>query len=640
MATLTPTVQSVPKTAESASVASPASTAEPILNQYSLSNAAGGSGFVAELSGFEVLVLAKEIDSSLRGAYINNIYSLGASQLVRLRKPGGEEGWLVVSPKKGAWISTRVSEREETTEFTSKLRGELERSRFSGASQSDVDRVFLLDFKGSEDRRLVVELMPPGNLIVTDSEGRITLALSEVRSKARRIAKGGVYAPPKQRRLSPSDVGPEDARRMLLEEDTLGKAVGRHVGLPRKYVADALDRLGAEEGTASEKMAGREGEIARVLNDMVELARSSPAPCVCDTPAGQELFAFHPVGLEAVDEADTMSELCDRYLLAEALVPQAREEPEESKRKELQATVAKLREEATSLRARAVEARQAANTATSSSFEEAIRIVRRSGSKTAKEPASPEAAASSLYGYAKELEARAGANLEAAARLEKKARKVPAAKPARTKPIATRKGEWYEKFRWFETAEGRLAIGGRDAQTNSAILRRHTDGDDTVYHADLFGSPFFVLKGGAAQTEEEAREVAQATVAFSSAWKTGLGSADAYWVRPDQVSSAAPSGEYLARGSYSIRGKKNFMQKMIVELALGVDREGRVTAGPEAALRVHCDHYVVLIPHNEKASESAKRILRALGTEVASAPILDDVQRALPAGGGKIVRRV
>jgi predicted ribosome quality control (RQC) complex YloA/Tae2 family protein len=595
---------------------------------------------VAELSGFEVLVLAKEIDSALRGAYINNIYTFGASQLVRLRKPGSEDTWLVVSPKKGAWISTRVSEREETTGFTSKLRGELERARFSGASQSDLDRVFLLEFKGNEDRTLVVELMPPGNIIVINGEGRVRLALSEVRSEARRIARGGVYTPPKQSRLSPSDVSPEDVHRMLSEESTLGRAIGRHVGLPRKYVAEVLNRLRAKDGTPSTEMVGREEEIAGVLNGLVELAGSSPAPCVCDTPGGQELFAFHPVGLTTVAEAKTMSELCDGFLLAEALSPQERVEPEESKRLELQATVAKLRAESESLRARAVEAREAAMSARTSSLEEAIKIVNKSGGEPARAPASPEAAASALYSYAKGLEAKSEADLVAASRLEKRAQKTPASKPARTRSIARRKGEWYEKFRWFVTVEGRLAIGGRDAQTNSVILRRHTDADDTVYHADLFGSPFFVLKGGAAQSEEEAREVAQATVTFSSAWKTGLGSADAYWVKPDQVSYGAPSGEYLARGSYSIRGKKNFMPKMMVELALGVDREGRVTAGPEAAVRRTCDHYVVLVPHNEKASETAKRVLRDLGAAVAPSPTLDEVQRALPAGGGKIIRKV
>ncbi len=70
-------------------------------------------------------------------------------------------------------------------------------------------------------------------------------------------------------------------------------------------------------------------------------------------------------------------------------------------------------------------------------------------------------------------------------------------------PLSRAKKEWYEKFRWFFTTGGKLAIGGRDAQSNTTLIRRHLQENDTIYHADLFGSPFFILKGGKEQTEEE-----------------------------------------------------------------------------------------------------------------------------------------
>jgi hypothetical protein len=210
-----------------------------------------------------------------------------------------------------------------------------------------------------------------------------------------------------------------------------------------------------------------------------------------------------------------------------------------------------------------------------------------------------------------------------------------------SRPLRLRRQEWYEKFRWFFTAEGKLAVGGRDSQTNAALLGRHVDQRDTIYHADLFGSPFFVLKGGSAQSEQEVRDVAMATVAFSSAWKTGLGSADAYWVSPEQVGTSAPSGEYLPRGSFSIRGKKNFVNKNIVEVAVGIESVGRVMAGPENAVQSHCSSYVVLRPHREKSSDTAKRVLKELTSGMKDGPplTLDDVIRALPSGGGKAVRR-
>ena len=173
-------------------------------------------------------------------------------------------------------------------------------------------------------------------------------------------------------------------------------------------------------------------------------------------------------------------------------------------------------------------------------------------------------------------------------------------------------------------------------------MKKHLISGDVAYHADLFGSPFFILKGGERQTPDEVRQVAKATVAFSSAWKTGLVAADAYWVSPDQVSTSAPSGEFLARGSFAIKGKKNFETKNPVEIAVGLDSKGRVMAGPEEALIKLSRAHLTLIPSREKSSDTAKKVLfelkRLYGDEMVAFGV-DDVMRVLPTGGGKIVRR-
>lgn len=597
---------------------------------------------MTELSGFEVLALVKEIGSTLRGAYVNNIYTVGASQLVRFRKPGSEDVWLVVSPKKGVWVSKDVKERADTAEFTSKLRAELERARFLGASQADLDRVFELEFESKERRKLIVELMPPGNVIVTDGDGKVVLAQDEVRSQSRRVLRGSMYQPPRQGRLSPAEVDASAVRQMLSEEKTVGGAIGRHVALPRKYVAECLSRLGLADDSQPSSLDGREEEVARTLGGMVQEARENPRPCLCDTPRGPDIFVIPPRGVRMIEAAESVSELCDRLLLHEAEAGTAAPTPEEGKRRELEVTIAKLRSESASLVEEASKARSAASAAGGAPVGEALRLLEESGVHLSRVPSTSASVASALFDHAKKLEAKSAAALESAGKLEKKvAKAVPRAGP-RTKPLAKRRQEWYEKFRWFYTSNRRLAVGGRDAQTNSALIARHMESNDTIYHADLFGSPFFVLKGGRDQTEEEVRQVAQATVAFSSAWKTGLGSADAYWVSPDQVGTAAPSGEYLQRGSFAIRGKKNFVTKIIVEVAVGTDAAGRVLAGPEAAIGTQSSSYVVLRPHREKGSDTAKRVLKDLGSAqggALQAPTLDEVLRMLPTGGGKVVRR-
>src|SRR3989338_2353272 len=56
--------------------------------------------------------------------------------------------------------------------------------------------------------------------------------------------------------------------------------------------------------------------------------------------------------------------------------------------------------------------------------------------------------------------------------------------------------EWYEKFHWFISSEGFLCIGGKDATSNEVIIKKHLEKDDLVFHTDMAGSPFFVVKNG------------------------------------------------------------------------------------------------------------------------------------------------
>jgi predicted ribosome quality control (RQC) complex YloA/Tae2 family protein len=601
---------------------------------------------MAELSGLEVFALAKEVELVLNGTYVKNVYSLGGSQVIRFGKPEAEDVCVLASPRQGVWVSKRVAERAETTAFTTRLRQELVRERFATARQLNRDRIFDLEFgEGEHAKHLIVELMSHGNVVVTDVGNRILAVESEVRAPGRRLVRGGIYSTPSQRRKSPAAASGEDVSGAISREKTAGGAVGRGFSLPRKYVAEVLFRLGVEESSASSALQGREDEVAQTLRTLVREAEESPRPCVCDTPGGEEIFVVTPRAFEAKAKGGSVSELCDEYLLEAATTVSLPPDTQADVRiQQLQATVSRLRAQREGLLAEAARLRGlAANARGAATASEARAFLAPAGVKDRREAASQESAASAIYDRAKELEAKAEDARKTADSLSKKTAGGRPQKPRGTKELRTAKQEWYEKFRWFTTSAGRLAVGGRDAQSNSVLVKRHLDGDDTVYHADLFGSPFFVLKGGKAQTDAEIAEVAQTTVAFSSAWKTGLGAADAYWVNPDQVSTSAPSGEFLARGSFVIRGRKNFVTHNLVEVAVGVGPDGRVLSGPESAISRTAAAYVVIRPQKEKSSETAKRVkkdLEALARDASGAQLsLDDVLRMLPSGGGKILRK-
>lgn len=202
------------------------------------------------------------------------------------------------------------------------------------------------------------------------------------------------------------------------------------------------------------------------------------------------------------------------------------------------------------------------------------------------------------------------------------------------KPIKKIEKKWYERFRWFFTSSNLLAVGGRDATTNDILIKKYLEVKDIVFHTELAGSPFFILKEGREKsTEKDREEAAIATASFSRAWASGAGAADVYWVLPEQVTKDAPAGEYLGKGAFMIRGRKNYLRNIILEVSIGADKEGRIMSGPRSAVSKHCIKIAAVKPGQEKTSDIAKKIAAKL--EIKNK--LNEIVAALSSGGSVFV---
>jgi hypothetical protein len=123
-----------------------------------------------------------------------------------------------------------------------------------------------------------------------------------------------------------------------------------------------------------------------------------------------------------------------------------------------------------------------------------------------------------------------------------------------------RKVFWFEKFYWFISSENFLVIGGRDQQQNELIVKRYLRATDVYVHAEIQGASSVVIKnpGGGDVPPKTLLEAGTMAISYSVAWDAKVVTS-AYWVKADQVSKTAPTGEYLTTGSFMIRGKKNFL---------------------------------------------------------------------------------
>ncbi|MDH3833870.1 MAG: NFACT RNA binding domain-containing protein, partial [Nitrosopumilus sp.] len=184
--------------------------------------------------------------------------------------------------------------------------------------------------------------------------------------------------------------------------------------------------------------------------------------------------------------------------------------------------------------------------------------------------------------------------------------------------------------------------GGRDAASNSAVVRKHLVKNDKIFHADIFGSPFFILKDAQNASDTSMNEVAHATVCFSRAWREGLYGLSAFWVNPEQVKKSAPSGQFLPKGSFTIEGQRNFIKAANLKLSVGIisqEDDYVLTCGPPDTIKKNSICYAVIEPHGSEMVDTAKKIrveFLKIYEEIAKKISIDDFVRVLPAGKSQI----
>ncbi len=207
-----------------------------------------------------------------------------------------------------------------------------------------------------------------------------------------------------------------------------------------------------------------------------------------------------------------------------------------------------------------------------------------------------------------------------------------------------RKKEWFEKFRWFRSSDDFLVVGGKDATTNEILIKKHTEKNDLVFHADVQGAPFFVIKNPDNKEIPESTlgEAAQASASYSKAWASGMGSCDVYYIKPDQVSKEAPAGQYVGKGAFMIYGKKNFLRDTPLEIGIGLTADGGVVGGPIDAIPGNSKNIIKISPGDVKSGQLAKEIKELLIKNSTKEKLkkikLEDIQRLIPSGKGRIIK--
>ena len=132
------------------------------------------------------------------------------------------------------------------------------------------------------------------------------------------------------------------------------------------------------------------------------------------------------------------------------------------------------------------------------------------------------------------------------------------------------------------------------------------------------------------------REVCEFALCHSKAWNAGAAEGSAYWVLPDQVSKTPEAGEFVPRGGFIIRGKRNYCHHLPLEMAIAeVQIEGarKIMCAPGRASGP-IEAYVVIIPGKMARAEDFLAAGQAF--EVPE----EEISRIMPPGDMEIVETV
>ena len=156
---------------------------------------------------------------------------------------------------------------------------------------------------------------------------------------------------------------------------------------------------------------------------------------------------------------------------------------------------------------------------------------------------------------------------------------------------------------------------------------------DRYAHADIHGAPSCVIKSRGINdeqlpiSEKTLEEACCFAASYSKAWNQ-FGEAQAYWVLPEQVSKTPNTGEFVPKGAFVIRGKRNYY-RCTLEVAVGyvmLGDVGKVMGGPVSSIEARTARYVVLIPGLTKKSDIAQKLAKIFQVST------EEMEKVLPPG--------
>ena len=629
------------------------------------------------LAGIELAYLIKEIGEKTQGCYVSNIYGINRNSLLfKMRHPDKPDTMLMISSI-GLWTTSKKIDPIEPNKLLRRLRSDLLRSKIEKIEQVGTERIAYLTFSNFDNRFvLIIEFFGEGNILLCNYNKKILALMHSIDVRHRQLRVGLEYKPPPQDGIDIINLEKKEFKEALLTSTSIGKIIGRSLGLPKKYVEEIIRLSSIDRAKPSNEISEEEFEA---LFDVIKTTVSSvingthdptiitdgeesdvfPIRFSDDNTKAREVSSFNE-GLDIIFTEQILQKGKSLYSKeAEKRISELQNRLEEQKNairivQEKSKNIADVANLLFSLQSegksklsdpKVIEVMK--NQDAELIKEKGISMVKINDAKVRIEPDAPlPSIASILFDESKKQKGAIGSIEKLIKKTEDTLEKTIAKGEIAKGAVGfsdIRKKSWYERYRWFFTSDGMLAVGGRDSSSNSALVRKHMENDDKIFHAEINGSPFFILKDRSESLMPlSLEETAQATVCFSRAWQVSGHGLSSFWVKPDQIKKAAPTGQSMGKGSFMIYGTRNFIKVASLKLAVGILKEDEnflLVSGPVEPIKENCLCYVIIEPGGSPISDVAKKIRAEFNKsddKFQKLFVVDDYVRALPTGSSKI----
>ena len=512
--------------------------------------------------------------------------------------------------------------------FVQKVRKLIKKSRIESIGQINGDRILSISFIRKEQKvNLIFEMFHKGNIVLC-TDDKISAVMRKQKFRHRSLEAGLPYQSPPS--IDPFVVDYDTFKNKLISSQRgLGAAltidcnVGGDIST---LICNNLD-IGKDVSISEASVQEIYDELKRILNEVIE-------PTIfLDSEGNNFTVSSFDLGMNSKETFSSLDEAVERYVSSIVVVKKVVKSSDEVRidhqNKAIEKYILKskdFREKGNTVFSRLNEIREMIDY---ENDDDEVVIKIGDSNIWIDKTKSLEANASSYFDKSKEMDRKAERTREVIA-------SKPISKPKK-KIVKNQNLEWFERFRWFITTDGEIAVGGKDARSNEQVVKKYLKNNDRYAHADIHGAPSIVVKNinGTQPSEQSMLEACNFSLSYSKAWGARVSGGHSFWVENDKVSKTPNTGEFLAKGAFVIRGKRNWHRNLELNVAIGLisyDGNLKFMGGPISSIEKHSEKYVIFRPGFTERKIVIRKLSEAFSAEST------DIEKLLPSGGFDLVR--